>query len=67
MPTSALHIIGEYFPPIHFQLLAVKGATPEQLGILGGAKGIVDFGAVRLKTRDGAVATLAKGLRRLLL
>jgi prephenate dehydratase len=27
MPHSGLHIIGEYFLPIHFQLLAVKGAT----------------------------------------
>ena len=27
MPTSGLHIIGEYFLPIHFQLLAIEGAT----------------------------------------
>jgi prephenate dehydratase len=27
LPTSGLHIIAEYFLPIHFQLLAVKGAT----------------------------------------
>ncbi|GGH08790.1 prephenate dehydratase [Alsobacter metallidurans] len=27
LPASNLHIIGEYFLPIHFQLLAVKGAT----------------------------------------
>ena len=27
LPASGLHIIGEYFLPIHFQLLAVKGAT----------------------------------------
>jgi len=27
LPASGLHIIGEYFLPIHFQLLAIKGAT----------------------------------------
>jgi prephenate dehydratase len=27
LPTSGLHIIGEHFLPIHFQLLAPKGAT----------------------------------------
>jgi prephenate dehydratase len=27
LPTSGLHIVGEYFLPIHFQLLAVKGAS----------------------------------------
>ena len=27
LPASGLHIIGEHFLPIHFQLLAVKGAT----------------------------------------
>jgi prephenate dehydratase len=27
LPTSGLHIIGEYFLPIHFQLMAVKGAS----------------------------------------
>ena len=27
LPTSGLHIIGEYFLPIHFQLMAIKGAT----------------------------------------
>jgi len=27
LPTSGLHIIGEYFLPIHFQLMAKKGAT----------------------------------------
>ncbi|MDJ1157669.1 prephenate dehydratase [Chelatococcus sp. SYSU_G07232] len=27
LPTSGLHIVGEYFLPIHFQLLAAKGAT----------------------------------------
>ena len=27
LPTSGLHIIGEHFLPIHFQLMAVKGAT----------------------------------------
>ena len=27
MPNSGLHIIGEYFLPIHFQLLGIKGAT----------------------------------------
>ncbi|HET7716830.1 MAG TPA: prephenate dehydratase [Bauldia sp.] len=26
LPTSGLHIVGEHFLPIHFQLLAVKGA-----------------------------------------
>jgi prephenate dehydratase len=27
LPTSRLHIVGEYFLPIHFQLMAVHGAT----------------------------------------
>jgi prephenate dehydratase len=27
LPESGLHIIGEYFLPIHFQLLAIPGAT----------------------------------------
>jgi prephenate dehydratase len=27
LPTSHLHIVGEYFLPIHFQLMAVHGAT----------------------------------------
>ena len=27
LPTSGLHIIGEHFLPIHFQLMAVKGAA----------------------------------------
>ncbi|HEY8578461.1 MAG TPA: prephenate dehydratase, partial [Beijerinckiaceae bacterium] len=27
LPNSGLHIIGEYFLPIHFQLMAVKGAS----------------------------------------
>jgi prephenate dehydratase len=27
MPNSGMHIVGEYFLPIHFQLLAPKGAT----------------------------------------
>jgi prephenate dehydratase len=27
LPTSGLHIVGEYFLPIHFQLAAPKGAT----------------------------------------
>jgi prephenate dehydratase len=27
LPNSGLHIIGEYFLPIHFQLLAVRGAS----------------------------------------
>ena len=31
LPRSGLHIIAEYFLPIHFQLLAVPGATPESL------------------------------------
>ncbi|WP_110207370.1 prephenate dehydratase [Nocardioides daejeonensis] len=31
LPTSGLHIIGEHFMPIHFQLLAVPGATTETL------------------------------------
>ena len=28
LPKSDLHIIGEYFMPIRFQLMAPKGATP---------------------------------------
>ena len=31
MPNSGLHIIGEYFLPIHFQLLGLKSATLEGL------------------------------------
>ena len=27
LPTSGLHIIGEHFLPIHFQLMAIKGAS----------------------------------------
>src|SRR5690606_35115537 len=27
LPTSGLHIIGEHFLPIHFQLMAPRGAT----------------------------------------
>jgi prephenate dehydratase len=32
LPNSGLHIVGEYFLPIHFQLLGIRGAT------LGGLK-----------------------------
>jgi prephenate dehydratase len=31
LPTAGLYIIGEYFLPIHFQLLGVKGAKLDQL------------------------------------
>ncbi|WP_228551910.1 prephenate dehydratase [Mumia zhuanghuii] len=31
LPTSGLHIVGEYFLPIHFDLLAVPGATLESI------------------------------------
>lgn len=31
LPRSGLHIVAEYFLPIHFQLLAVPGATRESL------------------------------------
>ncbi|WP_240937970.1 prephenate dehydratase [Nocardioides sp. JQ2195] len=31
LPGSGLHIVGEYFLPIHFQLLAVPGATRESI------------------------------------
>jgi prephenate dehydratase len=31
IPISGLHIIGEFFLPIHFQLLAIKGATLQTL------------------------------------
>jgi prephenate dehydratase len=31
LPTSGLHIIGEHFLPIHFQLMAVKGATQKDI------------------------------------
>ncbi len=31
LPQAGLHIIGEYFLPIHFQLLAIKGAKLETL------------------------------------
>jgi prephenate dehydratase len=31
LPNSGLHIVGEYFLPIHFQLLAVSGATKDSI------------------------------------
>ena len=31
LPNSGLHIVGEYFLPIHFQLLAVKGSSLARL------------------------------------
>ncbi|CAM3174238.1 prephenate dehydratase [Nocardioides dubius] len=31
LPTSGLHIVGEYFLPIHFDLLALPGATRETI------------------------------------
>ena len=31
LPTSGLHIVGEYFLPIHFQLMALPGATLKTL------------------------------------
>ena len=31
LPESGLHIVGEYFMPIHFQLMVVPGARPEQV------------------------------------
>ena len=31
LPTSGLHITGEYFLPIHFQLMAARGAKIDQL------------------------------------
>jgi prephenate dehydratase len=31
LPNSGLHIVGEYFLPIHFQLMATRGATLEGL------------------------------------
>jgi prephenate dehydratase len=31
LPRSGLHIIGEYFLPIHFQLLAIPGATLDSI------------------------------------
>lgn len=31
LPHSELHIIGEYFMPIHFQLMAIPGATLEDI------------------------------------
>lgn len=34
LPTSGLHIIGEYFLPIHHQLMAIKGATLESLKVV---------------------------------
>ncbi|MBB5753181.1 prephenate dehydratase [Prosthecomicrobium pneumaticum] len=34
LPGSGLHIIGEYFLPIHFQLMAVEGATLETIRVV---------------------------------
>src|SRR6186713_2067568 len=31
MPTSGLHIIGEHFLPIHFQLMAVRGVRLKEI------------------------------------
>ena len=31
LPESGLHIVGEYFMPIHFQLMAVPGARLDQV------------------------------------
>ena len=31
LPASGLHIVGEYFLPIHFQLMGIKGATLDGL------------------------------------
>jgi prephenate dehydratase len=31
LPDSGLHVVGEYFMPIHFQLLALPGATIDQI------------------------------------
>ena len=31
LPESGLHIVGEYFMPIHFQLMATPGTTPERI------------------------------------
>lgn len=34
LPESNLHIVGEYFMPIHFQLMAVPGASVEDIRIV---------------------------------
>ena len=34
MPSAGLHIIGEYFMPIHHQLMAVKGATLDTVKVV---------------------------------
>lgn len=34
LPESGLHIIGEYFMPIHFQLMAVPGAKLEDISVV---------------------------------
>src|SRR6478735_7579633 len=31
LPESGLHIVGEYFLPIHFQLMALPGTTTDQI------------------------------------
>ncbi len=64
LPRSGLHIVAEYFLPIHFQLLAVPGATRESLRTvhshvhaLGQCRRIIaEFGLTPVVTGDTAGA-----------
>ncbi len=64
LPHSGLHIVGEYFLPIHFQLMATRGAVREGLKsvfshvhALGQCRRIIrDFGLVPFTSGDTAGA-----------
>ena len=43
LPESKLHIIGEYFMPIHFQLMAIPGATGLATGTRQDASSVFSY------------------------
>ena len=59
LPTSGLHIVGEYFLPIHFQLMAPRGATLE--GIRTVASHIHALGQCRKIVRKHGWKTIVSG------
>ncbi|MFD1331824.1 prephenate dehydratase [Methylopila musalis] len=50
MPSAGLHIVGEYFMPIHHQLMAVKGATLDGLKVV--QSHVQALGQCRSKLRE---------------
>src|ERR1041384_33552 len=70
LPRSKLHIIGEYFLPVHFQLMAPKGATLEtiktvesHIHALGQCRGFIQqhqFKAVVAADTAGAARQVAE-------